>query len=160
MGDTASRGGKEEAMKIMKANPAFAAVKSDFDRVFERFFEPNFWPLATSRTFENMWEPPLDFSETEKEYFVRLEAPGMTRDDFDVDIDGNLLTLSGKREFHKEERAEDYLWQERQEGRFLRTLRLPGAVQEPRIEAGYTNGVLTVTLPKAEPASKTKVAIK
>jgi len=153
-------GGKEEAMKIMKANPAFAAVRSDFDRVFDRFFEPSFWPLTTPRTFENMWEPVLDFSETEKEYFVRLEAPGMTRDDFDVDIDGNLLTLSGKREFHKEEKGEDYLWQERQEGRFLRTLRLPTGIQEPRIEATYTDGVLVVKLPKAEPATKTKVAIK
>ena len=147
-------------MKIMKAAPEFTTVKRDFDRVFDRFFEPTLFPLGMPRNFEPMWEPTLDLSETEKEFIVRLEAPGMTRDDFDVDLDRNLLTLSGKRELHKEEKGEDYLWQERQEGRFLRTIRLPATVQEPKIEAFYADGVLTVKLPKAVPTAKTKVAIK
>jgi HSP20 family protein len=135
-------------------------MKQDLDRLFERFFEPSFWPVAAPRGMEAMWEPTLDFSETEKEFVVRLEAPGMTRDDFDVDLDRNLLTLSGKRELRKEEKGEDYLWQERQEGRFLRTIRLPAAVQDNKIEAVYADGVLTVRLPKAQEAAKTKVAIK
>lgn len=147
-------------MKIMKAAPNFATVKQDFDRVFDRFFEPTFFPLAAPRTFEPMWEPMLDLSETEKEFIVRLEAPGMTRDDFDVDLDRNLLTLSGKRELHKEEKGEDYLWTERYEGRFLRTIRLPALVQENKIEASYTDGVLIVKLPKAVVTAKTKVTIK
>lgn len=147
-------------MKIMKAAPNFPTVKQDFDRVFDRFFEPTFFPLAAPRSFEPMWEPTLDLSETEKEYIVRLEAPGMTRDDFDVDLDRNLLTLSGKRELHKEEKGEDYLWTERQEGRFLRTIRLPALVQENKIEASYTDGVLFVKLPKAVVTAKTKVTIK
>jgi HSP20 family protein len=107
-----------------------------------------------------MWEPTLDISETEKEFIVRLEAPGMTRDDFDVDLDRNLLTLSGKRELRKEEKGEDYLWQERQEGRFVRTIRLPAQVQENKVDAAYTDGVLIVKLPKAIPTAKTKVTIK
>jgi HSP20 family protein len=147
-------------MKIMKAAPDFATVKHDFDRVFDRFFEPTFFPLGAPRTFEPMWEPTLDLSETEKEFFVRLEAPGMTRDDFDVDLDRNLLTLSGKRELHKEEKGEEYLWQERQEGRFVRTIRLPAQVQENEIGAFYTDGVLIVKLPKAVQTAKTKVTIK
>jgi HSP20 family protein len=151
---------KEGTMKIMKAAPEFATVKHDFDRVFDRFFEPTFFPLGAPRTFEPLWEPTLDISETEKEFFIRLEAPGMTRDDFDVDLDRNLLTLSGKRELHKEEKGEEYLWQERQEGRFVRTIRLPAQVQENKIEAFYTDGVLIVKLPKAIPTPKTKVTIK
>jgi HSP20 family protein len=147
-------------MKIMKAAPAYATAKQDFDRVFDRFFEPTFFPLGAPRTLETMWEPTLDISETEKEFLVRLEAPGMARDDFDVDLDRNLLTLSGKRELRKEEKGEDYLWQERQEGRFLRTIRLPAEVQENKIEAVYTDGVLTVKLPKAVLTAKTKVTIK
>ena len=147
-------------MTLVKATPTFASMKQGFDRVFDRYFEPHFWPLPAPRTFETMWEPTLDFAETQKEYIVRLEAPGMARDDFDVAMDGNLLTLSGKREFHRAEKGEDYLWQERQEGRFLRTIRLPGAVQENKIEASYLDGVLVVKLPKTEKASKMKVAIK
>lgn len=147
-------------MKVMKTTPALANIRGDLDRVFERFFEPNFWPAAAQRGFESVWEPVVDLSETAKEYIVRLEAPGMARDDFDVDIDQNLLTLSGKREFHKEEKGEDYLWQERQEGRFLRTIRLPIAVEKTKIEAAYTDGILTVKLPKSELAAKTKVPVK
>lgn len=144
-------------MKLTKATPT---MKQDLDRVFDRFFEPTYWPLATSRTLEAMWEPTLDLSETEKEFLIRLEAPGMARDDFDVDLDRNLLTLSGKRELHKEEKGEDYLWQERQEGRFVRTIRLPAQIQELKVEATYTDGVLTVRLPKAVETAKTKITIK
>jgi HSP20 family protein len=144
-------------MKLAKATPT---LKQDLDRVFDRFFEPTYWPLATSRTLEAMWEPTLDLSETEKEFLIRLEAPGMARDDFDVDLDRNLLTLSGKRELHKEEKGEDYLWQERQEGRFVRTIRLPAQIQELKVEATYTDGVLTVRLPKAVETAKTKITIK
>lgn len=145
-------------MRVMKA-PTLATMRQDIDRVFERFFEPSLWPLPAP-SLEAMWQPSLDFSETEKEYVVRLEAPGMTRDDFDVAVDGRLLALSGKRELRKEEKGEDFLWQERQEGRFLRTLRLPTAVQEAKVDASYENGVLVVKLPKAEQAPKTKVPIR
>lgn len=107
-----------------------------------------------------MWEPVLDLSETEKGFVVRLEAPGMAQDDFDVDLDRTLLTISGKRELRSEEKGEDYLWHERQEGRFLRTIRLPNAVQEDKIEAAYADGVLKIKLPKAMQTPKTKAAIK
>jgi HSP20 family protein len=151
---------EEDTMKVMKAPPTLTTMRQDLDRVFDRFFEPTFFPLGASRALETMWEPTLDLSETEKEFIVRLEAPGMARDDFDVDLDRNLLTISGKREFHKEEKGEDYLWQERQEGRFMRTIRLPTLVQEDKIEAGYIDGVLQVKLPKLQPTAKTKVTIK
>lgn len=147
-------------MKLTKAAPTIGSIRQDFDRAFERFFEPAFWPLTQAPEFETMWVPKLDLSEAEKEFVVRLEAPGMTRDDFDVALDRNLLTLSGKREMRKEEKGEDYIWQERQEGRFLRTLRLPAPVQEAKIEATYNDGVLTVRLPKAVETSKARITIK
>lgn len=148
-------------MKLMKATPSIASVRNDFDRLFDRFFATPLWPITTPRTAADMmWEPSLDFSENPKEYVVRLEVPGMNRDDLDVNLDGNLLTLSGKRELHRQEKGEDFLWEEREEGRFMRTLRLPGAVQDGKIDAVYNDGILTVKLPKAEPAAKSKVTIK
>lgn len=147
-------------MKMMKVQAPVAPLK-DVDRFFDRFFNTPLWPLATPRAAaEAVWEPHLDFSETPKEYVVRLEIPGVTRDDLDVNLDGNLLTLSGKREFNKAEKAEDFLWEERVEGRFARTLRLPGAVQEGKIEALYTDGVLTVKLPKMEQVARNRITIK
>jgi HSP20 family protein len=107
-----------------------------------------------------MWQPALDLAESEKEYLVKLEAPGMAREDFEVLLDGTLLTLSGKREMHRQGKGEEYLWVEREEGRFMRTVRLPGAVQEGKIDAVYHDGILTVRMPKAEPPVKNRIAIK
>ena len=69
---------------------------------------------------------------------MRMEIPGVIRGDLDVNLDGNLLTVGGKIEFRKEEKGEDFHWEERIEGRFARTLRLP----------------------KMEPAMKSKITIK
>jgi len=146
-------------MKLMQRKPTFPAMRPEFDRMFDRFFNTPLWPLTTPR-LETGWEPVLDFSETPKEFVVRLEIPGAARDDLDVNLDGNLLTLSGKREFHKEQKDEEFPWEEREEGRFMRTLRLPSAVDEAKILANYSDGVLMVRLPKAEPAAKSKIAIK
>ena len=146
-------------MKLTTRTPTLPVFRREMDRLFDRMFETPLWPLTSPR-LETMWEPMLDFSETNKEFVVRLEVPGISRDDLDVKLDGNLLTLSGKRELHRTEKGEDFIWEEREEGKFMRTLRLPAAVQEGKIEALYTDGVLTVKLPKAEPAAKTRIAIK
>ncbi len=147
-------------MNLVKTNP-LATARHDIDRVFDRFFGGNLLPeFPAARAFEAYWEPNLDFSETEKEYVVRVEVPGMNRDDLDVTLDGNMLTLSGRKEFRKDQKGEDFLWQERAEGRFMRTLRVPGALTEDKIAATYDNGVLTVRLPKSAIAPKSKIAIK
>jgi len=147
-------------MSLVKTAP-LATVKQDMDRVFERLFGGALWPeLPKARAFEAMWEPALDFAEAEKEYVVRLEAPGMNRDDLDVTIDGTLLTLAGRREVHEEKKGEDFLWQERQMGRFMRTLRLPAPVKEAEIAATYENGILTVRLPKQAVPARNKITVK
>ena len=145
-------------MPLMKATPI--PVK-DVDRFFDRFFDAPLWPFpATKATSEVLWEPALDFSENPKEYVVRFDIPGVARDDFDVAMNGNLLTVSGKRELNRREKDEEVLWEERIEGRFTRTLRLPGPVQEAKIEAVYNDGILTLKLPKMEQAMRSKIAIK
>lgn len=146
-------------MALLKGTPA-VGLKQDLDRVFDRFFAEPFWGRQPARGFEHLWEPPLDFSETEKEYVVRLEVPGMAREDFDVQLDGNLLTLSGKKEMHREQKGEDFLWQEREAGRFMRTLRLPGRVEEAKVDASYHDGILKIVLPKGETPVTNRIAIK
>lgn len=146
-------------MSLVRTAP-LAAVKQDMDRVFERLFGGALWPeIPKAKAFEAMWEPALDFVEAEKEFIVRLEVPGVTRDDLDVTVDGTLLTLSGKRETHEEKQGEDFLWQERQTGRFMRTLRLPAPVREADVVATYENGMLTVKLPKMPLPAQNKVKI-
>jgi HSP20 family protein len=94
---------------------------------------PDVFPM---RAIESAWEPALDFSETEKEYLVRLEVPGFHRENLDVKFDAGLLTISGHRELQSEAKGEEYLWQERQAGRFARTLRLPAPVAGDKDRGG------------------------
>jgi HSP20 family protein len=146
-------------MKLTKALPTpIATVRDEFDRLFDQLSSSGFFP--TSKVFPTMWTPSVDFSENEKEYIVRLEAPGVAKEDLEVNLEGQSLTLSGRRDFAKEEKTEEYFWQEREQGRFVRAIQLPGAVDKAKVAATYENGVMTIRLPKTEPSAKARISIK
>jgi HSP20 family protein len=147
-------------MKLTKPNTTTSTiVREDFENLFDRFFGRGL-SGAPSRVFDTMWVPSLDFSEDEKNYIVRLEAPGIPKDDLEVNLEGQILTVSGRRNFEKEEQNEEYFWREREQGRFVRTVRLPSAVDASKVEATYDNGVMTIRLPKAQGSTKSRVTIK
>lgn len=148
-------------MKLTKPMPTVGTVKRDFDTLFDRMFRMPLLPeLPVTPAFEGAWEPALDLTETEKEFLVRIEVPGFHKENLDVKFDAGLLTITGTREVRNEMKGEEFLWQERAEGRFVRSIRLPTPVVEAAVEATYENGVLLVKLPKREPAVKAKIAIK
>jgi HSP20 family protein len=136
-------------------------VERMFDRyfpAFDRFFPTRFtWDPAVAET---EWAPQVDCSETEKEFILRLEAPGVKKEDFDITVEGTLLTVTGHREMVKQEETEESIWKERQEGRFVRSMRLPKAVQAEKVAATYEGGILVVRVPKAEPTIKSKILVK
>lgn len=147
-------------MKITKALPtSVTTVRDEFDRLFDQLRTTGLFGPAP-RVFESMWSPSIDFSENEKEYIVRLEAPGIPRDDLEVNIDGQTLTVSGHRDFQKEEKTEEYFWREREAGKFMRTVQLPAAIDRANVSAVYQDGIMTIRLPKAEPTVATRVPIK
>ena len=149
-------------MKLAKvATPPanLQTIREDFDRLTDRFFNtPFFGP--TPRVFETLWAPNLDFSESEKEYIVRLETPGVPKDDLHVNLDGQTLTISGQRDFSNEEKTEEYFWREREQGRFVRSVQLPTMVDAAKVEANYAEGIMTIRLPKNVAATKTRIVIK
>ena len=102
----------------------------------------------------------MDVIENAAEYIVRLEAPGIHKENLDINLVGEILTITGKREMAPEVEGEGYLVRERVYGKFARTIRLPVPVAEKKVTAEYRDGVLVVYLPKAEPAPATKVLIK
>ena len=151
-------------MKVMKAAPIVGKVKEDIDRLFDRFFTTPFIEEPLFPTFETFpvagWLPVFDMTENEKEYVVRLEVPGIHKENLDINLRDNVLTITGKREVTQDQKAEAYLWKEREFGRFVRTMRLPTPVVENKIEALYQDGVLVVRLPKAVPTPANKILIK
>jgi HSP20 family protein len=146
-------------MKLTKAGPTTTLIREDFENLFDRLSGRG---LASqpSRVFETIWMPNLDFSENEKEYIVRVEAPGIPKDDLEVNLEGQILTISGRRNFEKEEENEEYFWREREQGRFVRTVRLPSGVNPAKVEASYNDGVMTIRLPKADSGTRSRILIK
>jgi len=147
-------------MKVMKPVLPAGAVRRDFDTMFDRMFRTPLFPEMMPMKGEALWEPALDLSETDKEVIVRLEAPGFHKENLDVKFENEMLTISGHREFRNEVKGEEFLWTEREEGRFLRTLRIPTMIDPAKVEALYENGLLTVKMPKMEQTPKAKIAIK
>ena len=150
----------EGPMKLTKVSPVRAPIKETIDRLFDPFLSGALWNESMARVMEPAWLPAINFSETDKEFLVRLEIPGVHKENLDVNLTGDVLTLSGHREIAKEIPGENFLYQESEAGRFTRSIRLPAPVTEAKVEAVYADGVLTVHLPKAEPVVKNRIAIK
>ena len=115
--------------------------------VFNDFFDTDFMPRA------NATAPAINFKETEKEYTVEVAAPGMKKEDFNINLDddGNLVIKMEKKDEKKDEnKKEHYLRREFAYSKFEQTLLLPDDVDKEKIGAGVNDGVLTVSLPKIE----------
>ncbi len=151
-------------MKLTRTQTGVPTIARDFDEVFDRFLNVPLFPAFNfepmKRAMEGTWMPALDLTETEKEFVIRAEVPGVPRENLDVHLEGEILTLTGHREKVARETNENVLWEERETGKFLRTIRLPKAVEAKKVEAVYNEGVLTVRLPKAETAVQNKILIK
>lgn len=152
-------------MKLTRTPTGAPAFVRDFDEVLDRLFTtpmpfPTFGVEPYKRAAEGTWMPAIDLTENDKEYVVRVEVPGVPRENLDVHLEGGILTLTGHREKNIREEKENILWEEREAGKFLRTLRLPKAVEANKVEAVYNEGILTVRLPKTETTVKNKILIK
>lgn len=158
----------EETVRVTTVTPTIGKVKEDIDRVFERFFTTPFAePLAALYPFEAppaeyglTWMPVLDLAETDKEYVIRLEVPGIPKENLDINLVNNVLRITGHKELVQEGKGETYLHREREVGKFARTVRFPMAVEEGKIDAVYQDGILTVRLPKVPAAVAKKILIK
>ena len=153
-------------MRGTKVAPVVHRVRDEFDRLFDRMLatpllaEP-FAPLAPMvGEYAAEWTPALDYVETEKEFIIRLDLPGVHKENIDLKLVGEVLTITGHREEAKEYRTGNALWKEREVGKFVRTIRLPFPIEEKKVEAVYQDGILTVTLQKAAAAIPEKILIK
>ena len=105
------------------------------------------------------WTPAVDIYETKDAVVVTVEAPGMTREQFSVEVKDEVLTIKGERPFEKDVSREQYHRIERAYGKFRRSFILGMAVQTDRITAAYSEGVLEINLPKLEEAKSKKIEI-
>ena len=125
-----------------------------------RLFEDPFAALAPSTSFFEGWEPSIDIYEDRDKVSVKAELPGMKKEDISITLDGNTLTISGERKAEEEHKEGENYRAERYFGRFQRSIALPQAVDQKKIQATYKDGVLTVTLAKSEEAKSKRIEIK
>jgi HSP20 family protein len=152
-------------MKLTRTAFGLPTIPREMDEVFETLMNtplpfPFIGAEPFARTNEPTWSPRIDVLENEKEFIIRAEAAGLPRENLDVNLEANVVTLTGHREAKAPEPGEHYLWRERDAGVFTRTIRLPKAVEANKVEAMYHDGVLTVHLPKVETAVKNRIVIK
>jgi HSP20 family protein len=121
-----------------------------------------------SRTFGeegDLWSvdritPSLDLAESNNALEVRMDIPGMEAKDIDIQVNANVLTVSGERKEEREEKGKTYHRVERRVGAFSRSVTLPCPVKEDAVDAQYKNGILTIKLPKTEEAKARKITVK
>lgn len=103
--------------------------------------------------------PTMDISTTDDAYCVELDLPGMTKDNIDIKIDNNLLTIKGNKSEEKETKKKDYYSRERSYGEFYRSVSLPSNIDESKIAAQFRDGVLEISIPKKETSTSRSVEI-
>jgi HSP20 family protein len=119
-----------------------------------------FWGDEGDGWLKGRIAPLADLSETETSVELKMDVPGVKPNEIDIQVNGNLLTVSGEHKEEKEEKGRTYHRIERCSGSFSRSVTLPCAVQEGEAAAECLDGILTITLPKAEEARTHKIKVK
>ena len=123
----------------------------------DRLFESPAWREGTQ--FSSGWIPPVDVFEDKDNLVVKAELPGMKRENIEISLHDGVLTLSGERKSEEKHSDAETYRSERFLGRFQRTVTLPTTVNADKVQATYKDGVLTITLPKADDAKPRRIEI-
>lgn len=126
------------------------------DEAFNDFVSPGSLDAASTRP----WMPAVDIEETEDALTLYVEIPGLSKDDVQLTLENNVLTISGERRFDQERKGSNYHRVERAYGKFSRAFSLPTNVDTEKVKAGFDNGVLAVTLPKTDAAKPRRISIR
>ena len=122
----------------------------DVRRTMDRFFDDNYWHHANWRMFDGTLSAKVDIHQDDDNLYLTASLPGVRPEDVEITLSGQTLTLSGELKSEEQVEREQYLYRERRTGAFNRTLELPVAINGEAASATFENGLLRLTLPKAE----------
>ena len=147
-------------MALIRWEPAreINSLQSEMNRLFNTFFDTPTPPGNANGL--RRWVPAMDLVETDDHFVLRADLPGLAEDDVSIELEDNVLTVSGERGTEHEDRKEGYYRVERAYGAFHRQLTLPEGIDPEAVEASFDKGVLEVRVPKPEERKPKKVAIK
>lgn len=147
-------------MAIVRWNPFqdLVSLQERMNRLFEQTLDRSRGEREVM--VAGTWAPAVDIYETPESIVLQAELPGLGKDDIDIQVRDNILTLKGERRSEKEVKEGNYLRVERAYGGFQRAFTLPAAVQADKIRAVFKDGVLDVSIPKAEEAKPKQIKIE
>lgn len=149
-------------MSLIKFNPRERDVFADLfnmQKDMNRMLS-SVWGNDTDLGSVHGWYPAVDIAETKDDFQVKVEIPGMNKDDLKIKLQENVLTVQGEKKQEKETKEQNYHRMERSYGSFCRSFRLTSPVRQDKIDASYKDGVLSINLPKAEEAKTKEIEIK
>lgn len=116
-------------------------------------------PVAEEEMIQGAWIPPVDIFETGDSIVIKAELPGISKEDITLEVKENTLSIKGEKKFEKDVKEESYHRVERSYGAFQRAFALPSTVQQDKVKAKFRDGILEVTLPKAEEAKPKQIKV-
>jgi len=142
-------------MTIVRWEPLreLSSVHSDMNRLFDAMMQ------APAAAQPRRWTPAMDLAESEGAFVLRADLPGVTQEDVTIELEDNVLTVSGERKSDREAKGDGFYRAERAFGSFSRSLTLPKGVDPEAIAATFTDGVLEVRIPKPEERKPRRIAI-
>ena len=132
----------------------------DLQRSINHLFENRISPTSEEQVGLSTWTPAVDVYEDEKSFVIKAEIPGVSKSDVKVNLNENVLSITGERKFENEEKRENYHRVERRYGQFYRSFTLPPNVNAAEIAGEFKDGILRVTLPKKEEAQPKQIDVK
>jgi HSP20 family protein len=133
-----------------------AVLQNRLNSIFQDFARPDDTETLAAGNFV----PPVDVYEDEHKVVLRLEVPGIRREDLDIRVEGRMLTVKGERKFESEEKEENFHRIERRYGSFVRSFTLPATVSTEEVTAQSADGVLSITLAKKPEAKPKQIEVK
>ncbi len=152
-------------MSLIRWNPtrdltAFPSDMASLQRDMNRMFDTFFRGIEEPTLFNGTWMPAVDVVEENDAYVVKVELPGVNKEDVKITLESNILTIRGEKKAESEVKEKNYHRSERSYGTFQRSFTLPTTVKHDKIDAMYKDGILTVSLPKVEESKPKQIEVK
>jgi HSP20 family protein len=146
---------------LIRFKPETDLLRGRFDRLFNQMVQDAWAGQPAAEGFSGKaWTPAVNIKETDDSLEFSVELPGVPKENVEITVENNVLTIAGERKFEKEVKGENYHRLERAYGAFNRSFTLPAGVRAEKVEAAFDQGVLTIKLPKQEESKPRKISIR
>ncbi|OGE24674.1 MAG: molecular chaperone [Candidatus Dadabacteria bacterium RBG_19FT_COMBO_40_33] len=146
-------------LRVLDPWKDFGSLQERINRMFDDTIR-TLYPTDGEELEKGTWAPAVDIYETNDSFVVSADLPGLNKDEIQIDLKDNTLTLKGEKKFEEKVSKDNYIRVERAYGSFVRSFTLPQNVDPEKIKAKYKEGILEITIPKKEEAKPKQIKVE